>query len=108
MKNFKINMSTFIAAICCLAALQGVVANEEEEQLSYCNQQLMLASAACSDSETLESCISKSLKNSGCEVEILNKEDVDVCNDTCAPILNDGLLESDESKENILSLTEGE
>ena len=107
MKNFRINTSILIA-IGYSFTLQTAFANEEN--LSYCNQQLVQASASCLDSETLESCISESLKNSGCEIEIVAEENINVCNDTCAPVIAPSIFENDEVevKENILSLTEGE
>ena len=111
MKNLRINTNTSILiAIGYSFVLQSAFANEEDLSLSYCNQQLVQASASCLDSDTLESCILESLKSSGCEIEIVTEDNINVCNDTCAPVATSSVSENDETeaKKNILSLTEGE
>lgn len=97
-----------VIAIWLLSTLHSASANtknttDTDPHDGYCNQQLIQASASCFKSEVLESCISNKLKEAGCEIEIVTEEDINVCNEECAPDLTAALKEK-----NILPLTEGE
>ena len=64
-----------------------IIADEAttKDTLEYCDQQLIQASISCSNNEELESCIRDYLAEGGCQIEIENEADVDVCNEECAP-----------------------
>lgn len=80
--------SPFLMLILYLLTLP--VASAETETLTHCDQQLLQASISCADSESLENCIVAAITDDECNIEISNKEDVDVdfCNEDCMLDLN--------------------
>ena len=56
-----------------------------DEVLGFCDQQLITASISCSDSKNLENCIASALENTDCRTEVANKDNVELCNESCTP-----------------------
>ena len=63
----------------------AVSESKADESLAYCDQQLLQASASCSDSNSLESCIVTALAGTDCKLEIATEDEIDICNESCAP-----------------------
>lgn len=75
-------LCSFIIALFLLTSLAALSANES---ITHCDQQLIQANISCADSEALENCIVSTLGDTDCKLEIAYEEEVNFCNESCAP-----------------------
>ena len=75
----------FLIVTLYLLAFLAVSESKADEALAYCDLQLLQASASCSDSNSLESCIVTALEGTDCKLEIATEDEIDICNESCAP-----------------------
>ncbi len=87
-------MKIFGSFIIALFLLTSLATLSAKETFSYCDQQLLQASISCTDSESLESCIVVALENTDCKLEVAREEEVNFCNESCAPDIRLDLVSS--------------